>query len=52
MKIPLLNIQIIKRSRFDQAIAEAAEQGRAEQRQLTNALIAKLLRENARLRVK
>lgn len=52
MRIPGINILILKKNSFDRAIRESAEKARAEQRQMTNALISKLLRENARLRAK
>jgi hypothetical protein len=52
MRIPLINVMLLKKNSFDRAIREAAETGRAEQRRVTNALISKLLRENLRLRTK
>jgi len=52
MRIPLLNIIIVTTSRFDQVIVEAKEKGRSEERQVTNALVTKLLRENMRLTTK
>ncbi len=52
MRIPLINVMILKTSSFERTIREAGEKARSEQRQVTNALITKLLRENMRLRTK
>jgi hypothetical protein len=52
MKIPGLNLHIVTTTRFEWVIRDAAEKARAEHRQLTNALVTKLIRENIRLRTK
>ena len=43
MRIPVINVMVLKKSSFDRLIKEAQEKARTEERIVTNRIISRLL---------